>query len=165
MLKKGFTAACGGFNQRDKQRVKSQSRRSKHLKGCGSKKRRREKKALCSTSLNLLELHVLGWLISTEICGFLQDLGKERSRISCIGGKKFPNTFKILYNLKQLEFLVRKKNLVLLSKGVADQVDTNKRLLPPSFEIFGDPIKCSLARRVHLELARLHLLPIRQSFS
>lgn len=58
--KKGFTAACGGFNQRDKQRVKSQSRRSKHLKGCGSKKRRREKKALCSTSSNLLELHVLG---------------------------------------------------------------------------------------------------------
>lgn len=93
--KKGFTAACAGFNQRDKQRVKSQSRRSKHLKGCGSKKRRREKKAPCSTSLNLLELRVLGRLISTEIYGFLQDLGKERGRISYIGGKKFPNTFEI----------------------------------------------------------------------
>lgn len=61
---------------------------------------------------------------------------------------------------------MRKKNPVLLSKGVADQVDTNKRLLPPfyrpnlflsSFEIFGDPIKCSRAHRVILELARLHL--------
>lgn len=77
-------------------------------------------------------------------------MGKGRGRISHIGGKKFPNTFKILYNLKQLEFFCEeKKNPVLLSKGVADQVDTNKCLLQPfyrpnlflsSFEIFGDPI-------------------------
>lgn len=161
--KKGFAAACEAFNQRDKQRVKSLSGTSKHLKGCGSKEEEGKKGALLHfpqpTWTMCFKMNSFQWksMASSRIWP-----RKEAESCSLL---EFPDTFKNLIQTQTIGNFGGKKILLFFQKVWLIRWTQTNFFRHLSITLIylsllsGSLGTCSLAHRFHLELAGLHLLP------